>query len=132
MAFEASPVRIEFAGRVVSSRNQEESPSVHNFGDLLAHEDNSIFMGGRRVSGMRRGRYSYSEHFNAAKKFARFAINILKLFILVIIYIVVTQIDVKQQIDIRRRGWTLKVLRFYNYTFFLAICLGLALRVSKN
>lgn len=60
---------------------------ILNFADLIAQDD--LLLAGRRVSGIRRTRYSYTEHFNAWKKFGRFAINILKLFILVFAYLLV-------------------------------------------
>ena len=71
-------------------------------------------------------------HFNAWKKVLRFAINVLKIFILVIVYLVVRNIEVKDKADKLRQEWTCETLLFYNYILFFAICQSLALRVCKN
>ncbi len=81
---------------------------------------------------MRLTQYSYSEHFKAWEKVIRSAINILKLLTLFILYLIVKHMDVKQKADKRRQNWTSEVLLFYNQIFFIAICLVLLLRVSKN
>ena len=41
-------------------------------------------------------------------------------------------LEVKQKIDKIRQEWTCDVLLFYNYFLFMATCLILALRVTKN
>ena len=62
----------------------------------------------------------------------RFIANILKIFVLVILYLVVRNIEVKQKADKVRQEWTCDVLLFYNYFLLFATCLFLALRVSTN
>ena len=71
------------------------SESGGNFADLLAAENNAVFMGGRRVSGITRTRYSYAAHFKAWQKVLRFIGNMLKIFVLVILYLIVRHIEVK-------------------------------------
>ena len=51
---------------------------------------------------------------------------------MVILYLVVRNLEVKQKIDKIRQEWTCDVLLFYNYFLFIATCLILALRVTKN
>ena len=62
----------------------------------------------------------------------RFLINVLKISVLLILYIVVANLDVKQKADRIRQSWTCDILIFYNYFLFTITCLVLALRVTKN
>ena len=84
------------------------------------------------MSGMRRSRYSRGAHFKSWKKIIRFFINILKIFVLVILYLIVRNLQIQQKIDKRRQEWTCSILLFYNYIFLAAISLSLAIRVTTN
>ena len=89
-------------------------------------------MGGRRVSGISRTRYSYAAHFKVGQKVLRFIVNVLKISVLVILYLVVRNIEIKRKVDKVRKEWTCDVLLFYNYFLFFTTCLFLALKVTKN
>lgn len=62
----------------------------------------------------------------------RSIVSILKLFALFIPYLIVKNVEVKQKADLRRQIWTTEILWFYYCTLFVAICLFLAFRVTKN
>ena len=82
------------------------------------------------MSGMRRSRYSRGEHFRSWKKVWTALFNILKIFVLLILYLIVRYMDIKQKIDQRRQRWTCEILLFYNYILLLSVALTLALRVT--
>lgn len=129
----ASPTRIDQAIEMITpSSSVAGSMVVTNFSEVLQNDANSIFVGGRRVSGVRRTRYSYSQHFQAWNKVLRSIIHIAKLFAFIVPYLIVKHADVTHQADLRRQKWTCNILWFYNTTFFVAICLFLAFRVTKN
>ena len=107
------------------------SESGTNFADLIAAESNAVVIGGRRMSGIRRTRYSHVEHFRAWEKIARFIVNVIKISVLLILYIVVKTLEFRQRVDKIRQRWTSDVLLFYNYFLFAMTCLVLAMRVTK-
>ena len=132
MENQASPQRIDNALEARSMPGSVASTSGTNFADLLANESNAVFVGGRRLSGISRTRYSYTEHFKVGQKVLRFVVTILKIFILVILYVIVRNIEIKQKADKVRQEWTCDMLLFYNYFLFFSTGLLLALKVTTN
>ena len=103
-----------------------------SFAEVLRTDATSMYVGGRRISGVRRASYSYSTHFRARSKIIKTVLNGLKLLVILAIYIIVDSVSVSQKADIRRKIWTKSILLFFNWTFLAAICLVLALRVTTN
>ena len=129
---QASPQRIDHALEMQRSNiGSHHSESGTNFADLLAAESNAVVIGGRRMSGIRRTRYSHVEHFKAWEKVVRFIVNVIKISVLLILYIVVKNLEVAHKVDKIRQKWTSDVLLFYNYFLFTMTCLVLAMRVTK-
>ena len=91
-----------------------------------------MYLGGRRVSGVTRHRYSYTEHFKMAKKVLFFIVELIKILFLAILYLIVKHINVEKKADLRRKEYTCTVILFYNYMYICAVGLILALRVTKN
>ena len=129
----ASPSRVDNAMAMRSNTSSLAEPeALVSFAEVLSADRSRLFVGGHRVSGVRRSQYSYREHFQAWNKVLRTVVNLLKLLTLLIVYFIVKHIEVTQKADVRRQQWTCSFLLFYNQTFLVGICLLLAYRVSKN
>ena len=89
-------------------------------------------MGGRRVSGVRRTRYSHTEHRERWDKVGRFIMQSLKLLVLLILLLVVRSFELEHRVDIKRQRWTCDVLLFYNVSFGVAMSIYLVFKVSTN
>ena len=72
-----------------------------------------MYMGGRRISGVRRTRYSHTEHRERWDKVGRFIMQSLKLLVLLILLLVVRSFELEHRVDIKRQRWTCDVLLFY-------------------
>lgn len=91
--------RLTGVDRALEMRSQSSSVAtselvVHSFADVIQEDNNAMFVGGRRVSGVRRTRYSQSEHSRKWRKVGLFVLRSLKLLVLLILYFVVKHFSV--------------------------------------